>query len=327
MPTMETVSLGRSGLKVSRLCLGTMLFGSQVDERESAALMDAALDLGIDFLDVADNYPVPVGPETWGRTEEIVGRWLRGKRERVVVATKGVSRVGSGRNDAGGSRKHIIEACERSLRRLQTDRVDLYYLHHPDLDAPIEEAFEALDRLVRDGKVLYLGVSNFAAWQLALALTAIAERRLTRIAATQPRYNLLHRPDERDVFPLARATGIGVVPYNPLAAGMLTGKYRRGGAPPEGSRFGRGEWGRVYQGRYWSDRMFDVVEAVEAVAKEEGLTPAQVALAWLFARDADTAPIVGASRPEHLVDCAAAVGRRLHDASLARLDEVSQTFR
>ncbi|HSE94559.1 MAG TPA: aldo/keto reductase, partial [Methylomirabilota bacterium] len=184
MATMETVSVGRSGLKVSRLCLGTMLFGSQVDERASTAVMDAALDLGIDFLDVADNYPVPVTPETWGRTEEIVGRWLRGKRDRVVVATKCVNRVGPGRNDAGGSRKHVIEACERSLRRLQTDRIDLYYLHHPELDAPVEEAFEALDRLVQDGKVLYLGVSNFTACQLALALIAIAERRLTRLVAT-----------------------------------------------------------------------------------------------------------------------------------------------
>jgi aryl-alcohol dehydrogenase (NADP+) len=324
---METVSVGRSGLKVSRLCLGTMLFGSQVDERASVAVLDAALDLGIDFLDTADNYPVPVTPETWGRAEEIVGRWLRGKRERVVVATKCVNRVGPGRNDQGGSRKHVIEACERSLRRLQTDRIDLYYLHHPELEAPMEETFEALDRLVQDGKVLYLGVSNFTAAQLALVLLAIVERRLTRVVATQPRYNLLHRVDERDVFPLARATGIGVVPYNPLAGGLLTGRYRRSETPPEGSRFSRGEWGRMYQGRYWSDRMFDVAEVVSAVAKDEGLTPAQVALVWLLSRDAVTAPIVGASRPEQLRDSAAAVGRRLDGKSLARLDAASEAFR
>lgn len=323
---METVGVGRSGLRVSRLCLGTMLFGSQCDEAASVAIMDEALGLGIDFVDVADSYPVPVGPATWGRTEEIVGRWLRGKRERVVVATKCVSRVGPGPNDQGGSRKHVIEACERSLRRLGTDRLDLYYLHHPELQAPVEETFEALDRLVRDGKVLYVGVSNFEAWQLALAMTAIAERGLARVVALQPRHNLLHRPYERDVFPLARAAGMGVMPYNPLAAGMLTGKYRRGAPAPAGSRFALGEYGRMYQGRYWSERMFDVAEAVEAVAGAEGLTPAQVALAWLLANDAVTAPIVGASRPEQLRDCAGAVERRLSEESRRRLDESSRVF-
>ena len=323
---METVSLGRSGLRVSRLCLGTMLFGSQCDEASSFAIMDEAANLGIDFFDLADVYPTPPGPETWGRTEEIVGRWLGGRRERVVVATKCVNRVGPGPNDQGGSRKHVIEACERSLGRLRTDRIDLYYLHHSDLGAPMEETFEALDRLVRDGKVLYVGVSNFEAWHLGLAMTVIAERRLARIVALQPRYNLLHRPAERDLLPLARAAGIGVVPYNPLAGGMLTGRYRRGAPPPEGSRFARGDWGRMYQGRYWADRMFDVAEAVEAVAAAEGLTPAQVALVWLLARDGVTSPIVGASRPGQLRDSAGAVGRRLAEASLARLDEVSRVF-
>jgi aryl-alcohol dehydrogenase-like predicted oxidoreductase len=323
---METVTLGRSGLKVSRLSLGTMLFGSQCDEASSFAIMDEAAELGIDFLDLADVYPSPPGPATWGRTEEIVGRWLRGRRERVVVATKCVSRVGRGPNDEGGSRKHVTEACERSLRRLGIDRIDLYYLHHPVLGAPMDETFEALDRLVRDGKILYVGVSNFEAWQLGLALAVIAEHRLTRIVALQPRYNLLHRPAERDLLPLARAAGIGVVPYNPLAGGMLTGRYRRGAPPPAGSRFARGDWGRMYQGRYWSDRMFDVAEAVEAVAAAEGLTPAQVALAWLMRRDGVTSPIVGASRPGQLRECAVAADRGLAEASLARLDETSAAF-
>jgi aryl-alcohol dehydrogenase-like predicted oxidoreductase len=190
----------------------------------------------------------------------------------------------------------------------------------------MEETFEALDRLVRDGKVLYVGVSNFEAWHLGLAMTVIAERRLARIVALQPRYNLLHRPAERDLLPLARAAGIGVVPYNPLAGGMLTGRYRRGAPPPEGSRFARGDWGRMYQGRYWADRMFDVAEAVEAVAAAEGLTQTQVALAWLLARDGVTSPIVGASRPGQLRDSAGAVGRCLAETSLARLDEVSRVF-
>ena len=323
---METVSLGRSGLRVSRLCLGTMVFGSQCDAAAAFAIMDTAETLGIDFLDVADVYPVPVGPATWGRTEEIVGRWLRGRRERFVVATKCANRVGPGPNDQGGSRKHVIEACERSLRRLQTDRIDLYYLHHADLGAPMEETLEALDRLVQDGKVLYLGVSNFEAWQLGLAMTTIAERRLSRITAVQPRYNLLHRPAERDLFPLARAAGIGVVPYNPLAAGMLAGRYRRGEAAPEGSRFARGDYGRMYQGRYWSDAMFDVAETVEDVSRAEGMTPAQVSLAWMLGRDAVTAPIVGASSPAQLRDSAAALDRRLTDGARDRLDEVSRPF-
>ena len=323
---METVNLGRSGLRVSRLCLGTMLFGSQCDEPSSFAIMDAAAEVGIDFFDVADVYPVPVSPSTWGRSEEIVGRWLLGKRERFVVATKCGNRVGPGANDQGGGRKHVIEACEASLRRLRTDRIDLFYLHHPDAGAPLDETLEAFDRLVRGGKVLYVGLSNFEAWQVGLALALIAERRLSRLAALQPRYNLLHRPYERDLFPLARAAGIGVVPYNPLAAGMLAGRYRRGEAPPEGSRFARGDYGRMYQGRYWSDRMFDVAEAVAEIARAEGLTPTQVALAWLLANDAVTAPIVGASRPEQLRDSAGAVGRALSAESRTRLDDLSRPF-
>src|SRR5262249_20267306 len=157
-----------------------------------------------------------------------------------------VSRVGPGPNDQGGSRRHVVQACERSLRRLGTDRIDLYYLHHADLGAPMDETFEALDHLVRTGKILYVGVSNFEAWQLGLAMAPIAERGLARMAAVQPRYNLLHRPYERDLLPLAKAAGMGVMPYNPLGAGMLAGRYRRGEAAPEGSRFARGEYGRMY---------------------------------------------------------------------------------
>ena len=160
---MQAVNLGRSGLKVSRLCLGTMIFGSQRDERQSFEILDCADELGFTFIDLADVYPVPPKAETWGRTEEIAGRWLKGKWSRFVVATKCVNRVGASPNDAGGGRKHVIEACEASLRRLQTDRVDLFYLHHADLGAPLHETLEALDRLVQDGKVHYVGLSNFEA--------------------------------------------------------------------------------------------------------------------------------------------------------------------
>ena len=324
---MEGVRVGRSGLQVSRLCLGTMIFGSQRQQSEAFAIMDMAAELGIDFIDVADVYPVPPTSETWGHTEEIVGAWLQGKREGFVVATKCVNRVGPARNDYGGSRKHVIEACETSLRRLKTDRVEVYYLHHSDLDAPIDETFEALDRLVQDGKVLYVGVSNFEAWQVAMALEAIAKSNLARITVLQPRYNLLNRPYERDLLPLARASGMGVVPYNPLGAGLLTGKYRRGEEPPPESRFAQGDYGRMYQGRYWNDRMFDVADAVAELARDEGCTPAQLAVAWLLAQPDVTAPIIGASRPEQLVETTKAVGLSLSEATLQRLDQVSQPFR
>jgi aryl-alcohol dehydrogenase (NADP+) len=323
---MEYVQLGRHGIRVSRLCLGTMVFGAQCDEAASAAVLDAADELGITFLDTADVYPVPPDPASAGRTEEILGRWLRGKRERFVVATKFVNRMGPGPNDEGASRKHMVEACEASLRRLGTDRIDVYYLHRPDESTPIEETMEAFDRLRSDGKILYVGISNFSAWQLALAQAVVAEARLAPIAALQPRYSLLFRQPERDLLPLAQALGIGVMPYNPLGAGMLTGKYRRGSEPPPESRFGWGDYGRMYQGRYWSDEMFVLVESLVAVAEAESLTPAQAALAWMLTREAITSPIVGASRPEQLRETVKCLDAKLSPAAVERLDEASRTY-
>src|SRR5215467_11771120 len=323
---MDGIELGRSGLRVSRLCLGTMTFGSQLDEPSAFAIMDRAVELGLDFVDTADVYPVPPSSETWGRTEEIVGRWLASRRPAVTVATKCVNRVGPGPNDRGGSRKHVIEACDASLRRLGLERVDVFYLHHSDLGGPMEETLEALDRLVQDGKVHYIGVSNFEGWQLGLAMALAAERRLARIAVVQPRYNLLNRTYERELLPLCRAAGIGVAPYNPLGAGMLTGKYRRGDEPPADSRFGLGNYGRMYQQRYWSERMFDVVEKVAEVGQEVGASAAAVAVAWLLAQPDVSSPIVGASRPEQLDDSLRALEVRLSREHLDRLGEVSQPF-
>src|SRR5579859_1844960 len=316
---MESVRLGRHGLRVSRLCLGTMVFGAQCDEPASGAVLDAADELGFTFLDAADVYPVPPTLETNGRTEEILGRWLKGKRDRFVVATKFVNPMGPGPNDEGASRKHMIEACEASLRRLQTDRVDVYYIHRPDEATPIDETMEAFDRLRADGKILYVGISNFSAWQLALAQAVVAEARLAPIAALQPRYNLLFRQPERDLLPLAAALGIGVMPYNPLGAGMLTGKYRRASEPPPESRFSWGDYGRMYQGRYWSDEMFGVVDALVEVAAAESATPAQTALAWLLSHDSVTSPIVGASRPEQLRETVKCLEVKLSQESIARL--------
>ena len=323
---MEFVNLGRSGLKVSRLCLGTMVFGSQCDERESFAILDCADELGFNFIDTADAYPVPPDLKSAGRTEEIIGSWLRGRRERFVLATKFTNAMGPGPNDVGGSRKHVIEACEASLRRLGTDRVDLYYIHRYDDSAPVDETMDALDHLVRDGKVLYVGISNYAAWQLALAYAHVRERGLAPVVAIQPRLNLLARQPERDLLPLCRAAGIGVMPYNPLGAGMLTGKYRRSAEAPEGSRFSWGEYGTMYRGRYWSDRMFDLVEILVEVARAEGVSAAQAAIAWTLTREAVTAPVIGASRPDQLRETAASVDVHLSNDAVARLEEASSLF-
>jgi aryl-alcohol dehydrogenase (NADP+) len=323
---METVNLGRHGLKVSRVCLGTMVFGAQCDEAASVAVMDAAAELGISFFDVADVYPVPPDPKTAGASESIVGRWLKGRRSEFVVATKFNGPMGPGPNDRGASRRHMLEACEASLRRLQTDHIDIYYAHHFDPTTPLDEMLEAFDRLRADGKIHYVGISNYSAWQLGLAHAVVAERRLAPIAALQPRYNLLFREAERDLLPLAAALGIGVMPYNPLGAGMLTGKYRRGSEPPPESRFGWGDYGRMYQGRYWSDEMFNVVDAVVEVGRQESMTPGQAALAWILTRGAITAPIVGASHPEQLRESVQALEKRLSPESLERLDEASRSF-
>ncbi|TMD51965.1 MAG: aldo/keto reductase [Chloroflexi bacterium] len=323
---VDTVNLGRHGLKVSRLCLGTMVFGSQNDEKASFAVLDEAEALGFNFLDLADVYPVPPSLETAGSTEEIVGRWLKGRRQRFVLATKFVNPMGPGANDQGSSRKHMIEACEASLRRLGTDRIDIYYAHRWDESSPLDETMEAFDRLHQDGKILYLGVSNYSAWQLGLAQAIVAERRLAPIAALQPRYNLLFRQPERDLLPFAKTLGIGVMPYNPLGAGMLTGKYRRGMEPPPESRFGWGDYGRMYQGRYWSEEMFSLVDALVTVAEAESMTAAQASLAWILTHDAITAPIVGASRPEQLRDSVQALEKKLSPEGLERLDEASKSY-
>jgi len=303
-----------------------MVFGAQCDEAASGTVLDAADELGFTFIDTADVYPVPPDLASAGRTEEIIGRWLRGKRDRFVVATKFGSRMGGGPNDGGASRKHMVEACEASLKRLQTDRIDVYYIHHADDRTPIDETMEAFDRLRADGKILYVGISNFSAWQLALAQAVVAEARLAPIAALQPRYNLLFRQPERDLLPLAVALGIGVMPYNPLGAGMLTGKYRRGSKPPPGSRFDWGDYGRMYQGRYWSEEMFGVVDAVGEVAQAESATPAQTALAWLLGHETVTAPIVGASRPDQLKETVKSLDVKLSPESIAKLEDASKTF-
>jgi 1-deoxyxylulose-5-phosphate synthase len=297
---MKTVRLGRTGLKVSEICLGTMTFGYQCDEKLSFAIMSKAAEHGVYFIDTADVYPVPPTVETAGRTEEIVGRWLKGQRDKFVLATKCRMKVGPGPNDEGLSRRHIIKAVDDSLRRLQTDYIDLYQPHSFDPETPIEETLRALDDCVRHGKIRYLGCSNYPAWQLALAVGASAQHGLARYDCVQPRYNLLHRDIEAELLPLCRDQGIGVIAYNPLAGGFLTGRYQSLEAPPEKTRFSIGKTGELYRERYWHQTQLEAVKELQTFFQPRGKSLIQVAVAWVLAQSGITSAIVGASKPEQL---------------------------
>ena len=323
---MEHVNLGQTGLTVSRLCLGTMTFGLQCNQDASFAILDAAAEAGITFLDTADVYPLGgSGPEV-GRTEEIVGRWLAGRRDDFIVATKCGYPMSRRSWDQGASRKHIIDAVDASLRRLDTDYIDLYQLHLPDPSTPIEETLQALDDVILQGKVRYIGCSNYPAWMLARALGRSDALGLARFDTVQPRYNLLYRRNELELFELCQLEGVGVIPYNPLAGGLLTGKHSAGAAPPDG-RFTLGTAGERYQDRYWHDRQFATVEALRPVAAEAGMSLTQMAIAWCLAQPAITAPIVGASRPEQLTDAVAALDNPLDGELLKRLDAITDDYR
>jgi 1-deoxyxylulose-5-phosphate synthase len=304
---MKIRRMGSTGLKVSEVCLGTMTFGHQCDEPTSRAILDRAAEQGVSFLDTADAYPVPPSPETAGRTEEILGRWLKGRRDRFVLATKCRIRVGTGPNDEGLSRRHVLKACEDSLRRLQTDFVDLYQAHLPDPDTPQEETLRAFDDLVRQGKVRYVGCSNYPAWLVALGLGISARLGLARWDCVQPRYNLLYREIEAELLPLCRDQGLGVIAYNPLAGGFLTGKYRSLDKPVAGTRFTLGKTGDLYRERYWQQAQLEAVERLRRFLEPRGKSLVQVAVAWVLAQPGITAAIVGASRPEQLDESLAAV--------------------
>lgn len=324
---MQHVQLGRCGLQVSQLCLGTMTFGLQVDEPVARAILDRAADGGVSFLDLADVYPLGGDLTTVGRTEEIVGRWLAGRRDQYVVATKCFGPMGPRPWDAGNSRRHILDAVDASLRRLQTDFVDLYQLHFDDRSVPLDETLSALDSLVRAGKVRYVGCSNFLAYRLARALGRSEALGLTSFVSVQPRYNLLFREFERELFPLCVEDGVGVIPYNPIAGGLLSGKHDRTRPPEEGTRFTLGNAARTYQDRYWHDHVFDTVDALVEVAREAGLPLATLAVAWVLRNPAVTSPIVGASRPDQLDDTLAAVDVVLDDDLVARLDDLTAQYR
>jgi aryl-alcohol dehydrogenase (NADP+) len=325
--SLPAARFGRTGLTVSRLTLGTMTFGLQCDEATSARILDAAADGGITLIDTADVYPLGGTLEHVGRTEEIVGRWLRGKRSHYLVATKGCGAMGSQPWDKGNSRKHLLDAIDASLARLGTDYVDLYQLHHDDADTPLEETMEALDTIVKSGRARYVGASNLLAWRVATALGRSDARDLTRFVSLQPRYNLLFREMERELLPLALAEGLSVLPYNPLAGGLLTGKHRGAKAPEEGTRFTIGTAGQMYQQRYWHEREFATIEQIRVLAAEAGHSLASVAIAWVLAHPAITSAIVGASRPEQLADSFAGANLKLDPALKAKLDELTAEYR
>lgn len=314
---MEYRSLGRTGVKVSELCLGCMMFGSRADEAASMEIIDRAIDSGINFLDTANVYGR-------GRSEEVVGEALKrnGRRDGIVLATKVHGRMDDeDPNAAGNHRRHIIEQCEASLRRLQTDHIDLYQIHRPDPSVPVDETLRALDDLIRAGKVLHVGTSTHAAWQLAESLWVSRELGLNRFVCEQPPYHLLDRRAERELIPFAQTYGFGLIPWSPLAGGFLTGKYRRGEQAPGDSRYGlepkRG--GRDHD----TDEAFAVLDVVEEMALEKSCTPGQLALAWCKDQPGITSPIVGPRTMEQLEDNLGAIKVDVTDGDRERLDTVA----
>lgn len=300
---MKIKKLGRTGLKVSEVCLGTMTFGYQCDENTSFQILDRAHEGGINFIDTADVYPLPPQLSTVGRTEEIIGNWFKanpGRRHETILATKCNGKMGPGVNDQGLSRRHIMDAIEGSLKRLKTDFIDLYQVHFFDSDTPLDETLRALDDLVRTGKVRYIGCSNYQAYQLAKALWVSDKLSISRYDSIQPRYNLLFREFENELFPLCQSENVGVIVYNPLAGGFLTGKHERGNVPEEMGRFKLGDSGKLYQARYWQDAQFDQVDLMKEFFRGRNRSLTQVSLAWVLSHSYVTAAIVGASKPQQL---------------------------
>lgn len=317
---MEYRYLGKTGLKVSELCMGAMTFGRETIEEDSVAIMDAFKEAGGNFIDSANVY-------SRGVSEEIVGRWLK-KQNRYdwIIATKVRGRMGDGPNDLGLSRKHILGSVEDSLRRLQTDYIDLYQVHAWDPGTPLEETLSALDRLVRDGKVRYIGASNFGGWQLQKAIDMSRQMGWEPFTCLQPQYNLLARSTEWELMPVCINEGLGVIPWSPLRGGWLSGKYRRDmDAPPAGTRIETAEkegWGERWS-RYNTEDTWVVVDALLEVADEVNKSPAQVAINWLLQMPGVTAPIIGARTMEQLKDNLKSVGWALSEAQMEKLNHAS----
>ena len=312
---MDYTNLGRTGLKVSRLCLGTMNFGPVTTEPDSFAIMDRALEHGINFFDTADVYGWKTGE---GITEQIIGRWLAqgdGRRDKIVLATKVYGKSSDWPNDQGLSARHIIKACDDSLRRLQTDWIDLYQMHHVDRSTPWEEIWQAMEILVAQGKVRYVGSSNFAGWHIAVAQGAARERHFLGLVSEQCIYNLMTRHVELEVVPAAIEHGIGIIPWSPLHGGLLSGALRK----QQENSAGRSASGRSADGLAENR---ETVEAYEKLCAEIGQDPANVALAWLLSRPGVTAPIIGPRTMAQLDGPLEALTTSLDDPTLSRLDEL-----
>ena len=294
---MQYRSLGRTAMKVSPLCLGCMMFGGKTGPEESYSIIDRAIDAGINFLDTANVY-------SRGRSEEVTGEALKrnGKRHRIVLATKVHGTMADDDPNAyGSSRRHIIEQCEASLRRLQTDYIDLYQIHRPRSDTPIDETLRALDDLIRAGKVRYIGTSTFGAWQFMESLWVAKEYGLNRFVCEQPPYHILDRRIERDLIPMAQTYGVGIIPWSPLAGGLLTGKYTRQNPSPEGARYADVSTNPLWAKRK-TDEVYDVVEGLLPVAQAKGVTLAQFALAWVVEQPGVSSPIIGPRTMAQLED-------------------------
>lgn len=318
---MEYVNLGKTGLKVSKICLGTMTYGTSkwrdwvLNEDESRPFIKRALELGINFFDTADMYSV-------GVSEEVTGRALRdfAKRDEIVLATKVYNPMGSDPNNRGLSRKHIMHAIDASLKRLGTDYVDLYQIHRWDKQTPIEETLEALHDVVKAGKALYIGASSMYAWQFAQALYLVDKHKWTRFVSMQNHYNLVYREEEREMLPLCRTEGIGVIPWSPLARGFLAGN-RKPGNTGDTTRAKSDDFAHSM---YFKDSDFQIVERVSALAEQRGVTPAQIATAWIMNQPGITAPIIGASKMHQLEEAVAATDIKLSETERKQLEELYQ---
>ena len=312
---MDYRSLGRTGIKVSPLCLGCMMFGAKTEPDDSYAIVDAAIDAGINFIDTANVY-------SRGKSETITGEALKrnGKRASIVLATKVHGKMADDDpNMQGNTRRHIIEQCEASLKRLQTDYIDLYQIHRPQSDVPIDETLRALDDLIRAGKVRYIGTSTYAAWQAVESLWVSERLGLNRFVCEQPPYHILDRRIERELLPMAQTYGYGIIPWSPLAGGLLTGKYRRGTDAPEGSRYA--EPSRRASARF-NDSVFDAVEAIGTIVESKGCTVAQLSLAWVVQQPGVTSPIIGPRTMEQLIDNVGALDVEVTDADREVIDGV-----
>jgi aryl-alcohol dehydrogenase-like predicted oxidoreductase len=318
---MDYRKLGRTGLKVSPLCMGTMQFGWSVDEADTHRILSATLDAGINFIDTADIYSKWVDGNSGGVSETFIGNWMKKNnvpRDQIVLATKVRGEMGKGPNDHGLSRVHIINAVEASLRRLQTNYIDLYQSHWTDDDTPIEETLRAFDDLVKQGKVRYVGASNYAAWELIQALWTSDKHNLVRYDSLQPHYNLIHRDEfERELHTVCGAYGIAVIPYSPLAGGFLTGKYRRDEPLPESKR----AEGRKHA---MTDKNFALIDEMEVIALRHKATISQIALAWMLADPVVTSPIIGATTIEQLNENLGTLKVKLAEDEITFLNKMTE---